>query len=234
MGLTFKLNIFAFFIALISYLLGSLNFAVIITKLFSKNDIRDMGSKNAGATNVLRTVGWKACVLTLAGDLLKVVVATSIARMFLSGEMYSGLRVLGTYWAGFFCVLGHLYPIYFRFKGGKGVMTSAGMILVIDYRIFFILIGIFTVLVLTTRYVSLASIISAALFPVATWFLYVESPAAPFEKLTRLLQFFYSNQRGAVTLMAAGFAFIVIFKHHENIKRLINGTESKISFKRSK
>lgn len=220
-------------IAVVSYLLGSISFAVIITNHFSKKDIRSMGSKNAGATNVMRSVGTKAGVLTLLGDFSKVVLSIVIARLLLQANVYSGLKVLGTYWAGFFCVLGHLYPIYFKFKGGKGVMTSAGMILLIDPRVFCVVLAVFLVVLLLSRMVSLSSISAAISFPIATWFMYREVVPGTGE-LTRLLQFFYNDQRGVVTTMALIFAVIVVIKHWSNIRRIFNGTESKMSFKRKK
>ena len=230
MGPTMTLSIVGIVSAIVSYLLGSISFAVIITKFFSKKDIRTMGSKNAGATNVGRSVGWKAGGLTLLGDFLKVGASVYFTRLLLEVTGNRGLVIPGTYWSGFFCLLGHLFPIYFKFKGGKGVMTSAGMILFVDYRVFLILVAIFIITLLISKMVSLASIVAAISFPIFTYLLYVETPPET-EPVTRLVSLFYSHQREMVTLLSLLFAVIVVCKHHENIVRIIKGTESKFLFK---
>lgn len=220
-------------IAVVSYLLGSVSFAVIVTTLYKKRDIRNMGSGNAGATNVLRSVGKLPALLTTLGDLLKVFLSILFSRLMLRADLYQGLSVLGTYWAGFFCFLGHLYPVYFKFKGGKGVMTAIGMVFMIDWRIALLSLAVFAACLLTTRIVSLASIVAAIAYPIITFFIYRVIPPDNAE-MSRMLDFFYRDQRGIVTLLAAVFAIMILIKHAENIKRLIKGQEAKISLRRSK
>lgn len=209
-------------IAVSSYLLGSLNFGVIVSNHFAKDDVRNHGSGNAGTTNMLRNYGKKLALITILGDMAKVGVSILIALaiLYLLGikgtiEDYCGnsYLVYVKSFAGFFCVLGHIFPCYFKFKGGKGVATSGGMVLAIDWRIGLILLLIFVIIVALTRYVSLGSIIIAVLYPV-------------------LIFAFY--QSFILTVIAIVFTLIVIISHRENLKKLINHTENKISFKKSK
>ena len=139
--------------ALAAYALGSLNFAVIISKVKYHDDIRKYGSGNAGMTNMLRTYGKVDAALTFAGDMLKTMVAIVIG-MLLVGTVGSG-----NYVAGFFAILGHVYPVYYRFKGGKGVVAAATTILMLDPRIFLILVVLFILIVAIWRYISLGSVI---------------------------------------------------------------------------
>lgn len=213
-------------IAVLSYLLGSLNFGVILSKRVENDDVRNHGSGNAGTTNMLRNYGKGIALLTIAGDMLKVIAAIFIAvKIFeytpmLLSEMAttSSLSSLDTdmfikSFTGFFCVLGHIFPCYFKFKGGKGVATSGGMVFAIDWRIALILLAVFIVIVAVTKYVSLGSIIMALLYPV-------------------LIFIFHKSIMLAV--IAAIFTLIVIIAHRSNINKLINHTESKINFKSKK
>ena len=136
----------------VPYLLGSVNFALVISKVFYHDDIRKYGSGNAGMTNMLRTYGKSAAAATLLCDMLKSVVSVLFGS-FLLGTAFGG------YLAGMFCVIGHIFPIFFKFKGGKGVATVAAMILTLDPLCFLILAVIFLLLVAATRYVSLGSVI---------------------------------------------------------------------------
>lgn len=212
-----------FIIAILSYLLGSLNFGVILSNKLKKDDVRNYGSGNAGTTNMLRNYGKKFAILTIIGDMLKVVVAIALAFLLIK---YTSLKINITElipnidekmfiksFAGFFCVLGHIFPCYFKFKGGKGVATSGGMCFVVDWRIALILLAIFIITVLLTKYVSLGSIIMALLYPV---FIYA----------------FHSSI--ILTIIASIFTLIVVVAHRENIKKLINHTESKITDKKAK
>lgn len=218
--------IFAFiFIALISYLLGSLNFGVILSRKIINDDVRNYGSGNAGTTNMLRNYGKKAAFFTIIGDMLKVFAAIFIAFQIISSTPMLLSEIdsspLGTIdvnmfiksFSGFFCVLGHIYPCYFKFKGGKGVATSGGMVFAIDWRIGLILLAVFIIIVAATRYVSLGSIIMALLYPVLIFLLH-KSPV--------------------LTVIASVFTVIVVIAHRENIKKLINHTENKIDFKSKK
>ena len=216
----------------IAYLLGSISFAIIVTKLFSKQDIRDFGSGNAGATNVLRSQGKLPALLTTLGDLGKSILSvliggwllTVIQMMPFSGwESYrplmydpDNLELVGRYLAGFFCIIGHMYPLFFGFRGGKGVMTTLGMTLLLDWRAALLLLAVFAVIVLCTRMVSFGSIIAAIGLPVATWFFrtYVD------HQQWQTVAF--------CTVAVSAISLIVIFKHRSNIVRIFKGTENKI------
>lgn len=207
-------------VAVISYLLGSLNFGVIISRLVKKEDVRSHGSGNAGSTNMLRSYGKLAAVLTIIGDMAKVAVAIIIAMAIIDTkdlskvEMFKdNAEIMVKSFAGFFCVLGHIYPCFFKFKGGKGVATSGGMVFMVDWRIALILLAMFILTVAITGYVSLGSILMALFYPIYTFSFYLSIP---------------------LTLIALLFSVIVIAKHRENIKRLLNHTESKISFSKKK
>lgn len=213
------------FIAILSYLLGSLNFGVILSNKLKKDDVRNHGSGNAGTTNMLRSYGKGIAFLTIVGDMLKVFAAIYISIWIFSyvpitlnvleDNIFTliDMDMLLKSFAGFFCVLGHIFPCYFKFKGGKGVATSGGMVFAIDWRIALILLAIFIIVVAVTKYVSLGSIVMALLYPL---FIYI------FHKSLVL------------TLIAAVFTVIVVVAHRENIKKLFNHTESKISFKSKK
>lgn len=211
-------------IAVIAYLLGSLNFSIILSEVVKKKDIRDSGSGNAGATNMLRTYGKKAAVGTMIGDILKVALGIIIAFAILDVPMkyiFSNPAdaaeiqrvMLYKEFAGLFCVLGHIFPLYFKFKGGKGVAACTGMVIIVDWRIALILFVIFIGVILISKWISLGSIVIALLYPV-------------------LIFAFYKNFiLAAVALL---FTAIVIVAHRENIKRLTKGTENKISIKNKK
>lgn len=211
-------------IAVIAYLLGSLNFSIILSEVVKKKDIRDSGSGNAGATNMLRTYGKKAAVGTMIGDILKVALGIIIAFAILDVPMkyiFSNPAdaaeiqrvMLYKEFAGLFCVLGHIFPLYFKFKGGKGVAVCTGMVIIVDWRIALILFVIFIGVILISKWISLGSIVIALLYPV-------------------LIFAFYKNF--ILTAVALLFTAIVIVAHRENIKRLAKGTENKISFKNKK
>lgn len=196
--------------AILGYLLGSVNTSIVVGKLFFKTDVREHGSGNAGATNALRTFGKKAAVLVLVGDFLKGVLACLIGR-YIAGEFMPGIYA-GEYLGGLFAVLGHNWPVFFGFKGGKGVLTSFAVILMFSPIAALICLGVFIIIVAITRYVSLGSIISAALFPIL---------ALIFREPEFLV--------GIGTLLAA----LIIVRHTANIKRLLAGEEKKLSFKKS-
>ena len=203
-------------IAIITYLLGSISFSVIISKKMAGFDVRDKGSKNAGSTNVLRTVGKKAAILTLIGDCLKGVVAILIA--FVVGKIRQELDgALLVQLAGIFVVVGHTFPIFFKFKGGKGVATSLGVLLLTNWQIGLICLVFALVLMALTRFVSLGSVAAAVLFPVLTIFI-TNNYLVP----------------GNYIIFGIILAVLVIFNHRENIKRLLEGKENKLSFKGTK
>ena len=191
------------------YLLGSMNFAIMVSKRKYNQDIRDFGSGNAGATNVMRTFGKSAAVLTFGGDALKAFVSAMIG--------YAALGKYGAYIAGLFCVLGHVFPVFYKFKGGKGVVTLAISILMCNWIVFIILLLLFVLIVLTTKYISLGSVMCALLYPVV---------------LDRVEKFLYGGT-GAYVIFALMTSALIIFMHRENIKRLMKGKENKFSFKKS-
>lgn len=200
------------------YLLGSLNSAIIISHLFLRRDIRAHGSGNAGATNMLRTYGTKYAVLTMVFDMLKGTVATTL------GFLLYGMG--GAAVAGFFCVFGHMFPIYYRFKGGKGVATTAMVALMIEPWTFLVMLLVFVAITAMTRFVSLASIMCAFLYPILL--------NAFFPSPIMIDGVLIPTGKGLVMLMGLLTAAFVMFMHRENIKRLWNGKETKISFSRKK
>ncbi|MFA9380564.1 MAG: glycerol-3-phosphate 1-O-acyltransferase PlsY [Acetanaerobacterium sp.] len=201
--------------AVISYLLGSISFAVIVSRALTHKDVRDFGSGNAGLTNVVRTFGKLPGILTLLGDFSKGVVSVVLGRLIF--EHLAGLDPqYGACVAGLFVIIGHIFPIYFGFKGGKGVLTTAGIALMIDPRVFLIAITLFILIVLITRIVSIASIIAAAAFPITTFII------NGIEHRPALVD----------TLLTACIAAILIFMHRANIKRLLNGTEPRFERKK--
>ena len=207
--------------AVLSYLLGSLNFGVIISKKLKKDDVRNHGSGNAGSTNMLRSYGKGLAALTIAGDMIKVFVAIALSFLIIKSvpgsfdilNKNTDADILVKSFSGFFCVLGHIFPCFFKFKGGKGVATAGGMVFAVDWRIALILLAVFIVVVAVTRYVSLGSIIMALLYPV----------------------FIFAFHKSIIlTAIAVVFTLIVVIAHIGNIKKLINHTENKISFSKSK
>ena len=208
-------------VAIISYLLGSCNFGVIISKSLKKEDIRESGSGNAGTTNMMRTYGKILGILTIIGDIAKVFVAIWLAFKIMSVEETKMIfyrisdnpqYVLKSF-AGLFAVAGHIFPCFFKFKGGKGVATSGGMVIMIDWRIALILFAIFVLIILITRYVSLGSIIMAVLYPV-------------------FMGLFHKD--AGLVIISLVFTVIVVTAHRDNIKKLINHTENKIGSKKQK
>ena len=202
--------------AIIAYLLGSISFSVIFTKKFCGFDVREKGSGNAGATNVLRSVGKKGALLTLLGDALKGVVAILFA-ILVGAIAKNADKSLLVQIAGILVVIGHTFPIFFEFKGGKGVATALGVLLMTNWKIGLICLVFALVLMILTKMVSMGSVGAAILFPVLTLFIqsnYTVSDGSSY--------FIYS-----IIL-----AVIVAFNHRSNIQRILNGTENKISFKK--
>ncbi len=192
----------------VGYLLGSINFAIIISGKTYHDDIRQHGSKNAGMTNMMRTYGKKAAGLTLLGDALKAIIACLFG--------YALFGQLGAYMAGMACVFGHVFPIFYKFKGGKGVVTTAVTILMCNPFVFVILFALFVAILAMTKYLSLASIMCVLMYPFIL------------NGIETLL-----NGGCPYVLFALIIALLVIFKHKDNIKRLRDRTESKFSFKKS-
>ncbi len=195
----------------VGYLLGSVNTAVIVGKIYGK-DIRNHGSKSAGLTNTLRVLGKSAAVFVLAGDILKGIIACFIG-LFLSVDFYWGEAkdCVSLLAAGAGAIIGHNWPIYFRFKGGKGALTGVAVMFMVNWVMAILCLGFFVIIVALTRYVSLGTICATMLFAVISFI-----PA-----FGNTLYFY---------IFSCIMAFIVIFKHRENIQRLLSGTENKLSF----
>ena len=204
----------ALLLSAVAYLLGSLNFAIIISGKSYHQDIRDFGSKNAGMTNMMRTYGRRAAGLTLLGDALKAAVSCTL------GYVMWGQK--GAYLAGVFCIVGHMFPLYYHFRGGKGVVTAAVSILMCNPIVFLILFVLFVAIVLASKYISLGSIMCMLLYPIIL------------DRVDRSALLNEVPPEGSPNVL---FAFIimalVVWKHRENIKRLWTGTENKFSFKKS-
>ena len=186
-------------ILIVGYLLGSVNVAVIVSKYFFKGDVRDQGSHNAGTTNMARVYGMSAGLLTLAGDILKTVFAMLLGKLLL-GEMGFSL-------GGIACVIGHCFPVFFGFKGGKGVAVSGAVAIMLGWEFALSLIGLFLVIVIITRYVSLGSLISVVML----------IPAL----------IIFGGYGTWVYILAVVLIVSVWYMHRGNIKRLLTGTESK-------
>lgn len=206
-------------VAIISYLIGSIMFSVIFTKKIAGFDVRTRESGNAGSTNVLRTAGKKVAIITLICDILKGVVAVLIG--YLVGKLTkasvetSQMLILT---AGVMVVLGHTFPIFFKFKGGKGVATSLGVLLMINWKIGLICLVFALLIMAVSRMVSLGSISAAILFPVLCIFI----------NENYLIK---ANHFGYV-LFGIILCLLVVFNHRSNLKRIINGKENKLSFKK--
>lgn len=205
-------------VAVLSYLLGSVNTSIVISKFYANDDIRNHGSGNAGMTNMLRTYGVFPAVMTAVGDFLKGVLAVVLARYLIFPVLFDLPRrgALGIdvgYIAGIFVLLGHVYPLYFKFKGGKAVMTTLGVIFILDPIVLVLLLAIALPFIFKTRYVSLGSVLGAALF-------------AP---LTALMHWLRGQPILADTLSALVIGILVLILHRGNIHRLLTGTEKKFT-----
>ncbi len=194
--------------SIISYLVGSISFGIIYSKLKYKDDIRNYGSGNSGMTNTIRTFGKKSGFIVFIGDFLKGFLMVFLAGILTHSAICQAL-------AGFFVVLGHIFPIFFKFKGGKGVATSGGIILAIEPIILPFMLTVFIIILFTTKYMSLASVAMGVLYPLFTIikvFIVNESTANAMPKI----------------ILSVIVGALVIFMHRSNIKRLIAGTENKL------
>lgn len=201
-------------ISVIAYFIGSISFSVILSRKFAGFDVRDKGSKNAGATNVLRTVGKKVAALTLLCDILKGVIAIVIAMI--AGKIWTDVDMeILKYLAGFFAILGHTFPIFFEFRGGKGIATALGVLLVTNWQIALICLMFALVLMVIFKMVSMGSIFSAILFPILTIFI-KQHYIVP----------------GNYIIFGILIAVFVIYNHRANLKRILEGKENKLSFKK--
>ena len=198
-----QLVLVAVITALASYFLGCFNGAVIVSKYILRDDVRNHGSGNAGLTNFYRTFGGPLTAVVILTDVLKAVFAVLLGQW-----LFGGWYVLGKYWAALFCLLGHMFPCMFHFKGGKGILSGGTVALMIDWRIALVVWGGFLLLTVLTRYVSLGSVWAGASFPFISWYCYPEP---------------------AIVVLAFVVGGLVVWQHRGNIKRLLSGTENKFS-----
>jgi glycerol-3-phosphate acyltransferase PlsY len=208
---------------IVSYLLGSMNSSIITVRLLKHEDIREHGSKSAGLTNTYRCFGGIPAAFTLIGDLLKGVVAVLLSLLIfehLYREPFDPMTV--GYTAGIFAIIGHIFPVYYHFKGGKGVLVSSSILLIIDPLTFVIIIPFFILMIFITRYVSVASISAAVFYPILTFLLHYFAEGIPlYESLIH-------------TGLTAVTGVLLIYMHKENIKRLKSHTENKFTLHKSK
>lgn len=202
---------------IIGYLLGSLNFSIIFTKIFAKTDVRDHGSGNAGFTNTIRTAGKKVGILVFVCDALKAVAAILIALAVAKWLPFDSLVQYGKYSAALGTVLGHNFPLYYGFRGGKGIVVSIAIIYSLNWITGCLTLGAFLVVFAITGIVSASSLTGAVTVVVSTAVMYIFSLA---------------NVDGVQLLLMTIMGFLAFYMHRANIKRLLNGTES--SFKKKK
>jgi len=186
---------------IIGYLIGCFQTAYILGKLVQKIDIRKFGSGNAGTTNVIRVMGWKVGIMTFIGDFIKGIVAVLICKLIFPNNPEAPL------YGGIAAVIGHNWPVFLNFKGGKGIASTVGILLAFDYRIGFICIAVMILILSITRFVSLGSVIMSVSIPI-------------------LLFIFYKGNT-EVILLGCFLMFSALIRHKTNIKRLIKGTETK-------
>lgn len=199
----------------VSYLIGSVNFAIIVSRLTQKDDVRHHGSGSAGMTNMLRTYGKWPAAITFAGDFFKAAAAIALARWAFARYGVS-LPLDAGYIAGIGVLMGHLFPLYFHFKGGKGVASSLGIMFCINPLVFVIIAVVFVPLVFITRIVSVGSVLGAAAYPIVTWIVLRVQGIPPLYD----------------TLCACVIALVVLISHRANIQRLLNGTENRFGQKK--
>ena len=212
--------------ALQAYLLGSINFAVIFTNIFTKKDVRDFGSGNAGMTNVLRVAGPLPGILTFLCDAAKGAIACYIGRHIIFSYLFENfpelrevyLPIYGALICGFFCMIGHVFPAFFQFKGRKAVAVSVGIFAIVDWRCISVALAVFVIILLITRIISISSLLATASMPVCVYLF----PRNTGEKVW------------ISVLLTLAMALIIYLKHIENIKRLILGQEKPIFGKSKK
>ena len=201
-------------IGVIAYAIGSISFSVIFSRKFAGFDVREKGSGNAGTTNVLRTVGKKVAALTLLCDILKGTLSVLIAMLI--GNIFKiENKAILVQIAAIFVIIGHTFPVYFGFKGGKGVATSLGVVLLINWQIGLICLVFALLLMVSTKIVSVGSCSVALLYPVLTLFIHEN---------------YLVKEGSGYFIYSVIMGLIVLYNHRSNIKRILNGTENKLSF----
>lgn len=195
--------------AVIAYLLGCCNTSIVISKYFLRDDVRNHGSGNAGLTNFYRVFGQKKILFVILADVMKTVVSVLLGAAVL--DTFCGQPVIGKLLGGLFCIVGHMYPVMFGLKGGKGVLAGGTLALFMGWKVALIVWGLFILCLLLTRFVSLGSLSAATAFPFAVGGFY---------------------QNWIYTVLAAIAGGLIVWKHRENIRRLVHGQESKLQFHR--
>ncbi len=220
--------------AVIAYLISSVNTSIIVTRIVMHKDIRTMGSGNAGFTNVLRSVGKVPAIITFVGDFLKGVISVSgayLLMMGVTGDKADLYRSYLAFFAGLFCVVGHSFPIYYKFKGGKGVVTTASVMLMTDWRILVLELAIFFICFVLTKTISKCSITNAVCYPLTVLglklldYYHICDVISPLKNPT-VPYIVFTTAVGLVT------GVLIIIRHKDNIKRILNGTEKKITDKK--
>lgn len=204
-GLGLMIGVFAL-VAVASYFLGCFNGAVIVSKYILRDDVRTHGSGNAGLTNFYRTFGGPLTLVVILCDVLKAVFAVLLGAGLFGLVIH--VPVLGKYWAGLFCLLGHMFPCMFHFKGGKGILSGGVMAIMIDWRVALVVWGGFIILAALTKYVSLGSTWAGVSFPVASWFVYRD---------------------WVILVLALLIGGLIVWQHRGNIRRILKGEERKFS-----
>lgn len=199
-------------IAVLAYFLGCFNGAVVVSRYILRDDVRNHGSGNAGLTNFYRTFGGPLTLVVILSDAVKAVVAVLFA-MWIAGSISPELITLSKYWAGLFCLLGHMFPVTFQFRGGKGILSGGTIALMMDWRVALVVWGGFLILAIATRYVSLGSCWAGLSFPFVTWFVY---------------------QDELITVLAVIIGGLILWKHRGNMVRIAKGTESKFALHKKK
>lgn len=208
--------------AVIAYFCGCFNGAVIVSKYILRDDVRNHGSGNAGLTNFFRTFGGPLTFAVILCDVLKAVVALLVSEWLFNSGVAVFLSAADTtifwltfakYWGGLFCLLGHMFPCMFHFKGGKGILSGGTIAIMIDWRVAVVVWGGFLILTLLTRYVSLGSLWAGASFPFISWFCYPDP---------------------VIVVLAFLLGGLVVWQHRANIRRLLAGNENKLSFHKKK
>ena len=199
-------------IAVLAYFLGCFNGAVVVSRYILRDDVRNHGSGNAGLTNFYRTFGGPLTLVVILSDAVKAVVAVLFA-MWIAGSISPELITLSKYWAGLFCLLGHMFPVTFQFRGGKGILSGGTIALMMDWRVALVVWGGFLILAIATRYVSLGSCWAGLSFPFVTWFVY---------------------QDELITVLAVIIGGLILWKHRGNMVRIVKGTESKFALHKKK
>lgn len=193
--------------AVVSYFLGCFNGAVVVSRYILRDDVRSHGSGNAGLTNFYRTFGGPLTLAVILSDVVKAVVSVLFSA-WIAGILSPVLVPLGKYWSGLFCLLGHMYPCTFQFRGGKGILSGGAIALMLDWRVALVVWGGFLILAGITKYVSLGSCWTGLSFPFVSGFVYQDT---------------------LITLMAVLIGGLILWKHRGNIVRLVKGTESKFA-----